>query len=90
MFYNLASNSLDVLEGGGRIEVSRTDVEDDEMLWLRFSDNGPGVTAELVPRLFDPFVTSKERGHGLGLAIVQAPHRVDRRECETATDRAWD
>ena len=33
-------------------------------------DNGPGVTAELLPDLFDPFVTTKSQGSGLGLALV--------------------
>jgi two-component system nitrogen regulation sensor histidine kinase GlnL len=33
-------------------------------------DNGPGVPEELVPHLFDPFVTTKANGTGLGLALV--------------------
>jgi two-component system nitrogen regulation sensor histidine kinase GlnL len=34
------------------------------------SDNGPGVPADLLPHLFDPFVTTKAQGSGLGLALV--------------------
>jgi two-component system, NtrC family, nitrogen regulation sensor histidine kinase GlnL len=33
-------------------------------------DNGPGVSEELMPHLFDPFVTNKPTGSGLGLALV--------------------
>ena len=33
-------------------------------------DNGPGVPLELLPELFDPFVTTKAQGSGLGLAWV--------------------
>jgi two-component system nitrogen regulation sensor histidine kinase GlnL len=33
-------------------------------------DNGPGVPADLLPHIFDPFVTTKARGSGLGLALV--------------------
>src|SRR6202050_614058 len=33
-------------------------------------DNGPGVPDELIPHLFDPFVTTKPTGSGLGLALV--------------------
>ena len=33
-------------------------------------DNGPGVPADLLPHLFDPFVTTKPSGSGLGLALV--------------------
>jgi two-component system, NtrC family, nitrogen regulation sensor histidine kinase GlnL len=39
---------------------------------LEFSvrDNGPGVSEEILPNLFDPFVTTKSAGSGLGLALV--------------------
>jgi len=33
-------------------------------------DNGPGVPEDLLPNLFDPFVTTKQTGSGLGLALV--------------------
>jgi len=33
-------------------------------------DNGPGVPEDLMPHLFDPFVTTKRSGSGLGLALV--------------------
>ena len=33
-------------------------------------DNGPGVPEDLLPHLFDPFVTTKPNGSGLGLALV--------------------
>ena len=33
-------------------------------------DNGPGVPADLLPHMFDPFVTTKTSGSGLGLALV--------------------
>jgi two-component system nitrogen regulation sensor histidine kinase GlnL len=37
---------------------------------LSIGDNGPGVPSDLLPHLFDPFVTSKAQGSGLGLALV--------------------
>lgn len=42
------------------------------MLALRLSDNGPGVTVALQQTLFEPFVTGRAQGTGLGLAVVQA------------------
>ena len=37
---------------------------------LSVRDNGPGISADLVPDLFEPFVTTKAQGSGLGLALV--------------------
>jgi len=39
-------------------------------LEIKIEDNGPGVPADLKPHLFDPFVTTKKSGMGLGLALV--------------------
>jgi two-component system nitrogen regulation sensor histidine kinase GlnL len=39
-------------------------------LEIGIRDNGPGVPSDLVPHLFDPFVTTKAQGSGLGLALV--------------------
>ena len=49
----------------------RLSVQDDEV-HLLFADNGPGVPTQLLPRIFDPFVTGKSSGTGLGLAQVFA------------------
>ena len=39
-------------------------------LMIEVEDTGPGITDELKPHLFDPFVTTKRKGTGLGLALV--------------------
>lgn len=41
-----------------------------ETLVLEVEDTGPGIEAQLRPHLFEPFVTTKEKGTGLGLAVV--------------------
>lgn len=52
-------------------------------------DNGPGIPADLVPNLFDPFVTTKTQGSGLGLALVAkiVGDHGGIVECETAPRR---
>ena len=47
--------------GGGRISLP---------LEVTVRDNGRGIPADLLPHIFDPFVTTKPRGSGLGLALV--------------------
>jgi signal transduction histidine kinase len=57
------------MPNGGRLEV-RTEAADG---WVRLSvqDNGEGIPEELQGRIFDAFYTTKERGTGLGLAMVR-------------------
>jgi two-component system, LuxR family, sensor kinase FixL len=70
---NLVRNSIDAIAGaemrGGRIRLAAQ----------RFSrpsgsvwDNGPGVSADIAARLFDPLNTSKRHGLGLGLSICES------------------
>jgi len=64
---NLLSNAAEATAKGGRICVSaRTQ---GSVAIVDVSDTGPGVASELVGRLFQPFVTNKANGSGLGLAL---------------------
>jgi two-component system, sporulation sensor kinase E len=45
----------------------------DENVFVTFADNGPGVPADRVSRVFEPYYTTKKTGSGLGLLIV---HRI--------------
>jgi two-component system, LuxR family, sensor kinase FixL len=72
---NLARNSLDALAGrnrsGGQITI-RTALTAEGEVQLSVCDNGPGVSAEAMQRIFDPFFSTKENGTGLGLAITHS------------------
>jgi signal transduction histidine kinase len=73
VLYNLLFNSLDVLPTGGTISVSAR-VEGSASgpaVMLRVADSGPGLPDGLENRIFDPFVSTKETGLGLGLSICK-------------------
>ncbi|QND39042.1 nitrogen regulation protein NR(II) [Rhizobium leguminosarum bv. viciae] len=55
---------------GIRLSVAGTREKISLPLEFCVHDNGPGVPADLVPHLFDPFITTKPNGSGLGLALV--------------------
>ncbi len=71
IIHNLLRNAQDALEGreDGRIVV-HTEVVG-RCARLQITDNGPGFPVELLPRIFEPYVTTKDRGTGLGLPIVK-------------------
>ena len=72
--HNLLTNSLDAFDSlpGGRAYARRirvaAEVRGADVL-IGVDDSGPGIAASLAERLFEPFVTSKTRGMGLGLSL---------------------
>jgi signal transduction histidine kinase len=69
---NLLLNALDVLPLGGQVTVEvRGSRMDDPFVTVAVRDNGPGIAPSIRERLFEPFVSGKETGLGLGLSISQ-------------------
>jgi signal transduction histidine kinase len=70
---NLILNASDAMPKGGMLRLSAgvEAVDGETYLVLAVRDNGQGMTAEQVANLFAPFLTYKESGTGIGLAIVQ-------------------
>jgi len=68
---NLIINASDALgDKGGELKLStRIEPVKDSLLVLELQDNGPGFPAELLDRIFEPYVTTKTSGSGLGLPI---------------------
>jgi signal transduction histidine kinase len=74
-FLNLVQNAYEAMQeedhgGTLRVEVQRAVQSDREGVELRLADSGPGVPEELREEIFNPFVTTKKTGVGLGLSIV--------------------
>ncbi len=78
---NLIDNAVDALDGEGEITI-RSRLEDDTVI-IEIQDNGPGIPADVQPRIFDAFFTTKPPGKGTGLGldisynIVVHKHRGD-------------
>ncbi len=72
VFVNLISNAVQAMEGtGGAINVSGR--SEDGFLSIIVSDNGPGIPAADMKKVFDPFYSTRDAGTGLGLTMV---HRI--------------
>ena len=75
VFLNLLLNALQSMPGGGRIAVEvrpwvpHAVAAEPSWVEARIADSGPGMSAEELRRVFDPFYTTKRDGTGLGLAI---------------------
>ena len=72
-FLNLVQNAYEAMEDHGdtlRVEVQPATQNDRKGVELRLADTGPGVPEELREEIFNPFVTTKKTGVGLGLSIV--------------------
>jgi len=67
---NLMRNAIEAMRDSERRElVVRVSGPDNGMLWIEVADTGPGISPEVAPQLFQPFVTSKPGGMGIGLSI---------------------
>lgn len=65
---NLIQNAADAMPNGGSLTLATQ--ANNGHLELTVSDTGQGIPKEILPRIFDPFVTTKPNGNGLGLAVV--------------------
>ncbi len=70
VFLNIISNAIDAAGPGGWVEV-QTQEKAPRCVDVTISDSGPGVNPEVADRLFEPFVTGKRDGVGLGLAVAR-------------------
>ena len=70
VWLNLAANAFEAMPQGGRLVLRCRDGRSGEVM-VEFADTGGGIAAEDLPRVGQPFFTTKKGGTGLGLAIAQ-------------------
>ncbi len=80
---NLVINANQAMPNGGIITISAENITNDQSrrtvglnpgryVMISIADHGTGITEEILPKIFDPYFTTKETGSGLGLASVYA------------------
>ena len=69
LLVNLMMNALDAMPTGGILTVAVD--QDADQVQLSVRDTGAGIAPQIMPRLFEPFVSGKETGLGLGLVVSQ-------------------
>jgi signal transduction histidine kinase len=70
VFLNLLTNAREATPHGGRIMVSVQSTE--RVVQISIADSGCGIPAENLPRVLEPFFTTKPHGNGLGLSICRS------------------
>jgi signal transduction histidine kinase len=101
IFTNLLTNAFEALGGEGAVTIAASALNEEgpaggepqgPMVQVDVTDDGPGMPADVVDKIFSPFFTTKPQGSGLGLAIVRKivdahDGRIDVRVLDTGGTR---
>ena len=72
VFLNLFMNAIHAVSGKGKVVLETRLLPSRDMVEIKITDDGPGISQEQQEHLFEPFYTTKENGTGLGLSICQS------------------
>jgi signal transduction histidine kinase len=78
VFMNLLTNAAQALSQTEDAKIAIETQGDDETIEVRIKDNGPGIPADVLPRIWDPFFTTKDVGEGTGLGLSIVHELVER------------
>lgn len=74
----LIMNAIDAMPRGGNLWVRAAAASSGGELELRVRDDGSGIAPEILSQIFEPFLTTKERGHSVGLGLAISHSIVER------------
>ena len=81
----LVMNAIDAMPHEGNLAIVTTTAPGERVV-VSVADDGCGIPPDVLPRLFDPFVTTKEEGKGVGLGLAISRSIVDRHHGQIAVD----
>ncbi len=74
----LIMNAIDAMPRGGNLWLDAQVSEDETEIEIQVRDDGAGIAPEILPHIFEPFLTTKETGHGVGLGLAISRGIVER------------
>jgi len=66
---NLIFNAIDVMPDGGTLNIAARNDAREKLMIIAVKDSGPGIDQADLPHIFEPFVTTKNEGYGVGLGL---------------------
>src|SRR5271166_5518446 len=78
VFLALIMNALDAMPRGGNLWIETRLSSDKSAIKIQVRDDGAGIAPDVLPQIFEPFLTTKERGHGVGLGLAISRGIVER------------
>jgi two-component system, NtrC family, sensor kinase len=72
LFMNIILNAAQAMDGKGRLQLNTYRDNNGKQVVIEISDTGPGIAPDVLPRIFEPFYTTKEEGKGTGLGLSLA------------------
>jgi signal transduction histidine kinase len=82
----LVMNAMDAMPRGGNLWLRSRSLPQSRQVELQVRDDGCGIPPELLPKLFEPFLTTKETGKGVGLGLAISRTIIDRHHGDIAVD----
>lgn len=70
VFMNIIINAAEAMDGKGQLALTTRLDPVEHFIDVKFTDTGPGITKENLERIFSPFFTTKDAGHGVGLGLA--------------------